>query len=95
MSFGMAELKRRRIKPELPWEDVIEFRGPAHGRRPTLVLGPVSEQGGDRRVQDQNKRNTPAGFPHAEASHPTEALSSDTGFPIYLPTLRQRMASRS
>jgi hypothetical protein len=77
MSFGMAELKRRRIKPELPWEDVIEFRGPAHGRRPTLVLGPVSEQGGDRRVQDQNKRNTPAGFPHAH-----RILASQSIFPL-------------
>jgi hypothetical protein len=67
---------------------MIEFRG-AHGRMPTLVL---SERGEDRPAQDRNKRNTPVGLVRKEEPHPMEVLSPDIGFPVYLPTLRQRMA---
>jgi hypothetical protein len=68
---------------------MTEFRG-AHGRMPTLVL---SERGEDRRAQDQSKRNTPLCLVRTEGSRPTEVSTSDAGFPVYLPTLRQRMAS--
>lgn len=73
----------------------IEFRGPAQDRNPPLVLGPVSAQGGDQQAQDQNKRNALSDLAERVGSGPTEVSTSDTGFPVYLPTLRQRMALRS
>jgi hypothetical protein len=67
---------------------MIEFCGAAHGRMPTLVL---SGRGEDQSAQDRNKRNNHPSLVEKEEPHPTEGLA--VVFPIYLPTLRQRMAS--
>jgi hypothetical protein len=72
-------------------EAVIEFRGPAYGRRPTRVLGPVIEQIVDQQARAQNKRNIPPGLVGKGTSHPTEVSTLASDFPMDLPTLRRRM----
>ena len=74
-----------------PVAAVIEFRCLAHGRMPTLVL---SEWGGDQQEQDQNRRNILLCQLAKETLGPTGFSNLDTGFPVYLPILRQRMAGR-
>jgi hypothetical protein len=72
-------------------DEMIEFRDPARGRMPTLVL---SERGVDQQVGGQNKRNIHAGLVGKGGTGPTEVSTSDVRFPVYLPTLRQRMDFR-
>src|SRR5262245_58625301 len=68
------------------------FRGPARGRNPTLILSAIDA---DQQSLGQNTRNNHPGLAARERPDPTGPSMQDTDFPVYLPTLRQRMASRS
>jgi hypothetical protein len=107
-SVSSASASRAETRKRLYWAGSSGFGGDfrgigsIQGRNPTLVLtdDPVAIAAfigrcEDRRV-DPNKRNIPEAAFLQEVLDQAAASPSDIAlaFPVYLPTLRQRMASR-